>query len=525
MYLLTAAESQKAEKLATKRLNISTFRLMQKAGEGIYHEAIKSLGNQTNAKITVVCGSGNNGGDGLVAARYLLRKDIDVSVFSCSQISKWKGDALSAYNVLKQSYPSLAIYELVNKVNWPLLESAIRRSSLIIDAIFGSGLSRPVEGLEKEIIDAINKVNKKVISVDIPSGIHSDTGQIMNTAINASTTLSIGAIKAGSMIYPGNSHSGNINIIDIGIEKSEIESVCKINTIEQSEAKELLPKRPVNVHKKSIGRVAVIAGSSGMTGAAALCCESALRAGAGIVTLFTPKSLLPIFENKLTEIIKVPLPESNAGAIPLHAYNQLEPMFDDFDVIIIGPGLSRRPETVSFARKLVESCPLPLVIDADGINALEGQKAVLSNRSNKTIITPHPGEFSRLSGISTEDVLSDPIKCARDLSKDTKSVIVLKIPNTIVTDNNGNVSICRMGNPGMASAGTGDVLTGLIGGLWAQILSQSSNSDDNDTFSAAKLGVYIHGKAGDIAANQLSEYCLVASDIIKFLPNVFKDLK
>jgi NAD(P)H-hydrate epimerase len=520
MYLARSSQTVKIENLATKRLNADSFWLMQRAGEGVAVEVSKKLGNLTGAKVAIVCGSGNNGGDGLVAARHLLKKGIEVSIFSTVPILKWIGDAGRAYSELKKNNPSVKIVDLSQEANWASLESALRSCFLIIDAIFGFGLSRPAEGLEKKIIDAINSSGKMVFSIDVPSGIVADTGQVFGAAIKANKTLAIGIVKPGVYLYPGAKFAGDVSIVDIGLDMSEIESVSNIKTVNISEVKSLMPKREPDVHKKSIGNIGVIAGSVGMTGAAALCVSAAMRSGAGIVTLFAPKSLLPIFENKLTEAIKVPVSEGSSGSISLLAFKQIEPLLSQFDIVIVGPGLSQRPETVTFVRNLVAESEIPMVLDADAINALDGQKQILKERKGQTIITPHPGEFGRLLGYETDEILKDQLKIAEEAAKEMNLTIVLKGPRTIVASHEGSLSVNTTGNDGMATAGTGDVLAGLIGGFWAQGLKQGISP-----FEAAKLGVFIHGLAGDLAANQLTKYAMIASDLINFLPNAFKSLE
>lgn len=517
MNLATAAQTTKIENLAVKRLNVNTFWLMQRAGKGVAIEASRQLGNLTSGKIAIVCGSGNNGGDGLVAARHLIQQGIDVAIFSTIPAIKWIGDAGYAYSELKKSYPALKIYDLSQPASWGTLESVLRSCTLIIDSIFGFGLTRPVQGIEKKAIELINKSGRKVLSVDMPSGVNGDTGQIFGVAVRANKTLAVGIVKPGLLLYPGLQYTGEIGLIDIGLDKDEINANSSIKTVDLAEVVTLLPKRAPDVHKKSIGNVGVIAGSSGMTGAATLCVNAAMRSGAGIATLFCPRSLMPVFETKLTEAIKIAVPESTSGSISLAAYNQIEAALPQFDVLIVGPGLSRRPETVTFVRKLVMESEVPLVLDADAINALEGQKKLLSERNGPTVITPHPGEFSRLLGIDTDEVLSDALNLVSETANETGITIVLKGARTIIANTQGGVAINLNGNAGMATAGVGDVLTGLIGGLWAQGIKSGLSE-----FEAAKLGVYLHGLSGDLAAKELTQYSVIASDLIKFLPKAFK---
>jgi NAD(P)H-hydrate epimerase len=350
------------------------------------------------------------------------------------------------------------------------------------------------------------------LAVDIPSGVDSDNGRADGSVVEADETVTFGAVKAGCVLYPGAAYTGKITVSPIGFPEKLIANAGHIETPAAEEMAALLPPRNPEAHKHAVGRVLVIAGSRGMTGAAALCAQAALRTGAGIVTLACPASLNDIFEIKLTEVMTHPLSETGEGALAKAAADEIIKMAADYDVVIVGPGLGNDPETEYVVKKIVEAGPAALLLDADGINALTGQPDILSACQGDVIITPHPGELARLTGLSAKEIEADRLAAAGETAAKLGVVTVLKGAASVIAAPDRRVSVNSTGNSGLATAGTGDVLSGLIGGLWSQHMRAAE---------AAILATYIHGLAGDMAAFDLTEYALLAGDLIEYTPEAF----
>jgi len=510
MRIASVNEMLEIEEEATKQLAISTRDLMENAGKAIADEAAGMV--SAGEHIVIVCGKGNNGGDGFVAARYLNEMGYVPTVFALApaeQLSEDARDALSSLHAASVKSIILDEYNLDN------LAAGLRKAALIIDSVFGFSLKGAVRGIAGDVIKIINVVSCPTLSVDIPSGLESDTGRIHGVCVWATKTVTFTCPKNGLVTYPGADTVGDLVVADIGVPREIVERISRVEAISASEASELLPERKPDAHKREVGQVLVIAGSQGMTGAAALASESALRSGAGLVMLGIPSSLNTILEQKLTEVMTVPLPETSERTLDAQAYEKITELSSSFDVIAIGPGISRNQSSVSLVRKLVASLACPLIIDADGLNALISKVKLLKERSGTTIITPHLGEFSRLVEVPVAEIQQDRMGFARKAAEEWGVVIVLKGARSLVVSPE-KAAIILAGNPGMASAGTGDVLTGFITSYLAQGL---------DPYEAAVLGAYLHGLSGDLAANELTEWCLVASDLIRYLPKAIKKVQ
>lgn len=509
MRIATVDEMLKIEKEATTRLGISTRDLMENAGRAVADEAARMISEDEH--IVVICGKGNNGGDGFVAARYLCEKGFLPTVFTLSPLDDVSSDAKQAYSALQSVSVSSVVLDDHNLDN---LAAALKKAALVIDAIFGFSLEGAVKGIAKDVIEIINAASCAKLSVDVPSGLESDSGHVHGACAKAERTITFTCPKVGLVTYPGADMVGELVVADIGVPTEVVQKISKVCFIDAAEAFLLLPKRKPEVHKKEVGRVLVIAGSQGMTGAAVLTAEAALKSGAGLVTLGIPAGLNTILEEKLTEVITVPLAETASHALDVGAYERIAELASTHDVVAIGPGISRSQNTVDLVRKLVSNLTCPAVIDADGLNALVGAAKLLKERSCPTVLTPHPGELSRLIEVPVEKIQRERIDFARRVASQWGVVLVLKGAHSVVSSPEKTVVIST-GNAGMASAGTGDVLTGFISGFIAQGL---------DAYRAAILGTYLHGLAGDLAAQDLTEWCLVASDLTKYLPAAIKQL-
>ena len=531
MKVVTSEEMRKIDRKTIRDYGISGSVLMERAGLKV-SEKIKELFEKR--KVIILSGGGNNGGDGIVAARNLHEWGWNVKVVLLTDKDKLSNDCLVQYKTaLKAGVP----IEVRKKVDKKDLHSA-----LVIDAIFGTGLGRDVKGNIAEAISLLNAFDNPVVSVDMPSGISSDTGQIMGEAVRADYTVTFGLPKRGHLLYPGAEHAGKLFIEDIGFPDELLKSEkIRVELIEKKEVSLLIPERRRYSHKGDYGHVLVIAGSRGKTGAALMCAKACLRAGAGLVTIGVPETLMDVFQSRATEEMTLPLPDSGDGTLSSKAADSiLKFLADKADVLAIGPGISVTGDTKKLISTLVLNSTASMVMDADAINALEGDKHVLRKAKAPVILTPHIGEMARLlqksapppippprggrvrEGVKASNaelrtsIENDRINTAMKFAKDTGTYLVLKGTPTVISEPEGNVFVNPTGNPGMASAGVGDVLTGMISAFLGQGLNP---------LEASILGVFMHGLAGDIVASKKGEHSLIASDIIEAIPEAFLSLR
>ncbi len=511
MYIATAQEMNNIDRRARDEYGIPALLLMENAASGITRTVEEMLGSVSRKRITVICGRGNNGGDGLAAARQLYNRGARVSVYLLSDMTAFTAEAEMNLNIALKTG-----VEIHGKGTYPpgTLRLALNHSHVIVDAIIGTGLSSTIKEAYKEVIGLINDSNIPVIAVDIPSGIASDTGEVMGAAVKAAATVTFALPKRGHFLYPGFDYTGKLHIVDISIPKSAVEKESiYLNLLTEEDMRSIVPARQTDAHKGTNGHVLVIAGSIGKGGAAAMTALSCLRAGAGLLTLAAPESVQPIVAGKLTEVMTHPLAETEAGTISSAAVDMLLELSRDKEAVAIGPGLTTHEDTVSVVKRLVKEAGIPMVIDADAINAIADNPGLLSERRSATILTPHPGEMGRLTGKSTAEVQKDRIGVARGFAMEHGVYLVLKGAHTVIAEPSGAVHISPTGNPGMATGGTGDALTGIIAGLIAQGLEPAQ---------AAKLGVYLHGLAGDLAAEETGTVGMIASDLIERIPAAIK---
>ena len=513
MKVANAEEMQELDRKAIETYRIPGMILMENAGKGAAEVISNTFPDIHKKKIAIIAGKGNNGGDGLVIARYLLNQGVSVRVYLLTDPKGLRGDAETNFNIFQRMKGE--VISVPSSKDYVKLKKDLERFDILVDGIFGTGLDAEVRGYYREVIDHLNTLQRPIVAIDIPSGLDADTGKPLGTAIRASLTITFGLPKVGHLIPPGIDYVGEVKVIDIGIPKRLVEEE-KISThlLEEKEIKKWLsiPRNP-DTHKGDYGHLLVIAGSVGKTGAAAMACQAALRMGAGLVTLAIPKSLNGIMEMKLTEVMTEPLPETPKQTLSLRAFSAILRLCENKKAVIIGPGLGTFKETQSLVLKLIKALGLPIILDADGLTALATQPKTLPVTNRSLILTPHPGEMARLMRSQVKEVLEDRIGVSRNFSQSHHVHLVLKGHPTLISTPKGEVFINPTGNPGMASGGTGDVLTGMIGGLVCQGF---------DILPSLQMAVYLHGMAGDEGAQEWGEKSLIATDIIKKIPTLLK---
>jgi len=516
MRIATASEIREMDRLTIEKIGMPGIVLMENASRAAGRVFLEHFHPVPGARVVTLCGKGNNGGDGFAVARHLSGSGMGVTVILLARPSQVTGDALTNLEVIKR----IGGIRIIEAGTSSALEENlhyIEESDYIIDAILGTGINSEVEGVYSRAISAINSSGRPVMSVDIPSGLNSDTGRIMGVAVRADLTVTFGFPKLGQVIFPGANLAGRLVCADIGIPHPVEQMVRSRHFITGPEAfPSLFHRGKRDSHKGDRGHLLVIAGSTGKTGAAAMTALGALRAGAGLVTLGIPAGLNSIMEVKLTEAMTAPLPETAQGMLSMKAKEAILDLARGKSAVAIGPGLSVNPETAALVREIIASCDLPMVIDADGLNALADEPGILEKLDNKKILTPHPGEMARLTGMKSGDVQSDRIEAVRRFTERYNCCLVLKGARTIITDSPERIYINPTGNPALSSGGSGDVLTGIISGLLTRGMP---------VIEAASAGVYLHGLAGDLLAEDMGEAGVIAGDILDVLPGLMKDLK
>ena len=528
MKVVTAAEMRQIDQDTIADIGIPGIVLMETAGSAIVRTIAQHY--PTCQRIGILAGKGNNGGDGIVIARQLAHAGRDVHIFLASPQESFTGEAHLNLQIAKRliahagsqaaSKGGLRIEEILTDQETSL--NQIASCELLVDAILGTGLRGAVRDPISTVINTINDLPIPILAVDLPSGLDADTGQSLGTCVQADRTVTIGLPKRGLLIHPGAELAGKLEVADIGFPTQVVDAQnIKVNWTTATQMSEWVPPRPPASHKGSYGRVLVIAGSTGMTGAAALASEAVLRAGAGLVTLAIPKHLNPILEGLLPEVMTLPMPETDAGSLAASATSAiLEFAKQKQATLAIGPGLSQHPETVKLVHQLVREnhehgLGLQMVIDADGLNALAQDRNIISLLDRETVLTPHPGEMARLANTTVSTLEKDRISTAQQFANEHSLTLVFKGAPTVIGTSNADVWVNSTGNSGMATGGMGDVLTGVIAGLMAQGISSET---------AAVLGVYVHGLAGDIAAEALGMHGLIASDVLKAVPKAISSL-
>jgi len=513
MKILTAEQMKHIDQECI-RLGTPASVLMENAGKAVAEETRQFLGAMNGHHILCLIGPGNNGGDGLVAARYLHDCGARVSLYLCSQRPP---DDVNLELVRERG---ISCVEASQDKDLKKFDSLLASATCVIDALLGTGRMRPLEGVFRQVLDRVGTARKNqnlgIVAVDLPSGLDADSGAVDPACLYADITVTMAFPKLGLFGFPGAERAGKLKIADIGIPGSLAEPIMT-ELITSERAGAVLPERPLNANKGSFGRVLVAAGSINYIGAAYLACSGALRVGAGLVTLATATSLQPVLASKLTEVTYLPLPESEPGIISPEASEVITQQTGQYNCLLLGCGVGQAQSAVEFVGSLLFGKGLPaLVLDADALNILARTPDWWQRLTGDAILTPHPGEMSRLCGLSVEEVQSDRPGITRRFAAEWHKTVVLKGAHTVVAAPDGRCRISPFANPGLASAGTGDVLAGAIAGMVAQGLS---------LFDAASLGVYLHGEAGEMIRDMLGDAGMIATDLLPALPVVIKQLK
>lgn len=509
MKILSPSRMKQYDEFAINTWGIPGPVLMENAGRSTYR-LLKDEYLRPGMTVAVVCGRGNNGGDGFVIARYAARDGFRTTVFLLCDPSDLKGDALLNMELF-DSLPGAIVVASTNLVD------EIKGFDLIVDAIFGTGLTKEVRGLERAAIDAINASGKKVIAVDIPSGLEAEKGLPLGAAVKATHTYTYGYAKLGQIIYPGALYTGRLTVVDISLPPLAEEKVgidgC---LVDGKMIRGFFRPRTPESHKGTFGHVAVVAGSTGKTGAAVMASQAALKIGAGLVTAVVPASLCLTVETKLTEVMKYPVDDLETGQFVSASYSKLRDFVDDKEVIVIGPGISASEETTALVRRLYAEVDKPFVVDADGINAFIGHTDMIRKRKGQAVFTPHPGEFGRLTGQSPAQVNRERLAQGRAFVEEHGIVLVLKGARTVIFSDDGRVFVNPTGNPALAKGGSGDILTGFVGGLASQGYS---------LLESALFGTYLHGYIADTWLETHTDMDLLASDLLDGLGEALVDIR
>ena len=505
---------QRMDRATIEAFGIPGRVLMENAGRGATTFFLEAIYRHHQGTVGIAAGRGNNGGDGFVMARYLHQKGALVTVFLFAERDRIKGDAAANLKLLDAM--GVSVVELADNAAFESKKPQMCHQRTWIDAILGTGLSSDVRGYFRTAIDFINKQGRPIFAVDIASGLNADTGQVCGSCIQAAATATFGFAKVGHLSYPGRALTGQLKIIEIGIPPHVAADVgCRQHLITPGALKNQFPERSPMAHKGHTGHLFILAGSPGKTGAAAMTAATAMRSGAGLVTLGIPKSLNPVLETMVTEAMTVGLPETTEGALDETAHEAVMSLIKDKRCLAMGPGIGTNGSTTRLIGRLIEESPIPMVIDADGLNLIASNPSMLSKRQSSIVLTPHPGEMARLSGHSTADIQSDRIGHARSFAERHQVHLVLKGAATIIARPDGTVSVNSTGNPGMAAGGMGDVLTGLIAGLITQGM---------EIGAAARAGVYFHGLAADRLAKKMAPVGYLATEVMDTLPEAMGEL-
>ena len=506
MKITTAAEMREIDRVTTEKYGVPSLTLMENAGTGVADFILQSY--PAAQRVAVVCGKGNNGGDGFVIARKLHDAGLIVEVILLAGPDELKGDAAAMFGNLRAASVETA-QQLTAESS-----RAMASCDLIVDAILGTGFKPPVRGLYAEAIAAMNGSGKPVVAVDIPSGADSDSmePQAGEGIARADAIVTFTAPRPAHVF--GLLTRGPVVAVPIGSPDEAIVSSLNLEVTVAGDLSPLLAPRPLDSNKGNYGHALIVGGSLGKSGAAAMAGMAVLRAGAGLSTVAVPKSVLPSVASFAAELMTEPLAETTAGGIDTTALDHVVELASGMTVVALGPGIGRQPETVEFVQEIVKRVKCPMVIDADGLNAFQGKIELLDGSQRPLVLTPHPGEMSRLTGLSIKAIQADRLNVARAFAQEHQLVLVLKGNNTIVAFPDGQAWVNPTGNPGMATGGTGDILTGMTAGVIAQMPA--------DVARAAVAAVYLHGLAGDVAAEKMGEHSLTATDLLTGLPEAFR---
>jgi NAD(P)H-hydrate epimerase len=511
----TAEEMRQLDRLAIGDYGIPGVVLMENAGAQVARILWQEYPDLRTWRVAVLCGRGNNGGDGFVVTRYLHHMGVPVQAFLVANPETVQGEARVHVEILRRLGMVPQVVSTTEAAQ--ALGDQLAAYDLLVDALLGTGLKAAVSGPVQALISAMNAAGKPIVAVDIPSGLSADSGTILGDHVKADLTVTMALPKRGLLLYPAANYVGRLVVADIGLPASVRDhAAVSCHWLEAQEMAALLQARPEDSHKGTYGHVLIIAGGLGKTGAGALASMAALRAGAGLATFALPKSLNAAMEAKLTEVMTLPLPEVGQGLLGAEAAKLILDGLGGRSALVIGPGLGTHPETVRCVCDVLRQVRLPVVVDADGLNALAMQPELFGEIRAPLVLTPHPGELGRLQRTSTTAIQADRLAAAQAMARSSGAVVVLKGAHTVIADPQGSLWINSTGNPGMATAGTGDVLSGMIGALLGQNYTAST---------AACLAVHAHGLAGDLAAAAVGQRSLLAGDVLEALPRAFQQLE
>ena len=509
----TIAQMQECDRMTIDELGLPGMVLMEYASRAVADVAIEMLdGNPAGKLVRIFCGKGNNGGDGFAVARHLKNAGAVIELFLIGKTADLQGDAL--LNCELHRMLGGQVREIATEADF---KPAKKQPDLVVDALLGTGFKGIVKGIHAQTIDLVNSSDAPVLAVDIPSGVEGDNGAAGDIAVRAERTATFGLLKPGLLLPPGRELCGSVTVADIGIPPQVVQKQnIRQFLVEACDVIAKLPRLKPSDHKGKAGHVFILAGSPGLTGAVALAAEASIRSGAGLTVVGVPGSLNHILEVKLTESMTLPLPANDSDCLTTDAFDLCLDRLKWAHAVAFGPGIGRHPDTGKLLAKLLAVLDKPFVIDADGLNLLADNPSLLKKLPPGTILTPHPGEFSRLSGLSVTEIAADRIGLTRQWAAKWKAVLVLKGAPSITALPDGTIFINPTGNEGMATGGSGDVLTGVISSLLAQGLNAGE---------AAWMGCYLHGAAGDRAAEKLGKHGMVAGDIIIQLPSVIREVE
>ena len=507
--LASAAEMKAIDRRATAEWHIPGMALMENAGRAVVDAIARRFDGVNGRDFVVFCGRGNNGGDGFVIARLLKERGAHVTCLLLGSVAELEGDAKVHHDTLAaMGTPVRAV------VSAEEIATLLSSCPIVVDAILGTGLTGTPRGIVADAIDRLRRSDCRVVSVDVPSGVDSDTGTTPGAAVAAELTVTMGLGKCGLYLYRGRALAGAIEIADIGFP-AELLAGGRTFLLDEAHIHTIMPVRAPDGHKGTFGTALLVAGSRGFSGAACLAGAAAVRSGCGLVRLAVPRGICNIVESNVLEATKAPMPETAGEALGLAALDELIELSRHADAVGIGPGIGTAPETQALMLELLPRLTRPVLIDADGLNNLAGRLDELALAKAPVILTPHPGEFSRLAGLTPQQVNADRIGTSREFATRHHVTLVLKGASTVIAGPDGQVLVNPTGNSGLASGGTGDVLSGLLVGLLAQGMSP---------LDAAAAAAFLHGRAADIAVRQFTEYCLTASDVIDHLPAAFRSV-
>jgi ADP-dependent NAD(P)H-hydrate dehydratase / NAD(P)H-hydrate epimerase len=514
MKILTSAEMKDIDRKAIEELGIPGVVLMENAGLRIMRALKTRFPDVSGETVVVVAGKGNNGGDGFVVARHLFSSGARPEVLLLASKDEVRGDA--AVNLAIALKMGIPVTEARSAAEWKKVRVAVFHASVVVDAIFGTGLVKPLDGLYAAAVGDINRSAAFKLAVDIPSGLSSDTFEVIGPCVKADLTVTLAAPKIAHIFPPAADGVGELVVAPIGIPSVLFEDPgLRLELVEEATVRPFFLKRKKDTHKGSYGHVLVVAGSLGKSGAAALAGRAALRTGAGLVTVATAAGVLPSVARTMAELMTEPLPETPERTIAASALARAVELLRGKNAVLVGPGLTTHPSTAEFVAGFLPKIKVPVVIDADGLNIVAARPDVLRRLAAPAVLTPHPGEFARLVGRTSEEVLRHRLELVPEFAAKHGLTVVLKGYRTLIAAPDGRVFVNPTGNPGMATGGTGDVLGGMIA---------SELGQEKDILGAVLSAVYAHGLAGDIAAERLGEKSLVAGDIIRYLPPALKAL-